>query len=165
MQQRINYLQDAPGLYEAMMALERYLRSSGLESRLVGLVKVRASQINGCAVCLELHWRQMREDGETEQRLYSLDAWNEVSLYNDRERAALAWTEAVTRVAEGHVPDAIYRRVRRQFTAKELANLTAAVATINAWNRLLIAGRVQPGGSLVGAAPTIGEHARASVSH
>lgn len=109
------------------------------------MIKLRASQINGCAFCLDMHWKDLRTIGETEQRLYSLDAWEECPYYSDRERAALAWTESVTRVSETHVPDEIYEQARKQFREKELADLTFAVATINAWNRLAIAGRTTPG--------------------
>ncbi len=145
MQQRINYTTVAPGAYGAMMGLERYLASCGLETNLIHLVKLRASQINECAYCLDMHWKDLRAAGETEQRLYSLDAWRECPFYSDRERAALEWTEAVTLVADGQVPDEAYERVRPHFSEKELADLTLAAATINAWNRLSIAGRVTPG--------------------
>lgn len=142
---RFDIGQVAPGIYAAMGALERYLHRCGLEPALIHLVKLRASQMNGCAYCLDMHWKDLRALGETEQRLYSLDAWRECPYYTPRERAALAWTEAVTMVANGHVPDAIYDEVRPQFDDAALANLTLAVATINAWNRLAIAGRVEPG--------------------
>ncbi|HVC21255.1 MAG TPA: carboxymuconolactone decarboxylase family protein [Vicinamibacterales bacterium] len=142
---RFNYVRSAPGAYEAMVGLERYLGSCGLEASLVHLIKLRASQINGCAYCLDMHWKDLRAIGEHEQRLYSLDAWRECPYYTDRERAALAWTEAVTLVASGHVPDAVYEQARSQFSEKELADLTLAVCTINAWNRLAIAARTEPG--------------------
>ncbi|MBS1582262.1 MAG: carboxymuconolactone decarboxylase family protein [Bacteroidetes bacterium] len=145
MQQRLHYLSEAPGLYQAMYALEDYLKACGLEAPLIHLVKLRASQINGCAYCLDMHWKDLRAIGETEQRLYSLDAWRECPYYTDRERAALAWTEAVTLVTDGQVPDAVHEEVKPHFSTKELADLTGVVATINAWNRLLIAGRVTPG--------------------
>ena len=135
----------APGAYQAMMGLEQYLHGCGLEESLLHLVKLRASQINGCAYCLDMHWKDLRAAGETEQRLYSLDAWRECPYYTGRERAALAWTEAVTLVADGHVPDSVYEEVRPHFGDKELADLTLAVATINAWNRLAIAARTEPG--------------------
>jgi len=128
-----------------MLGLEKYLHSCGVEEKLLHLIKLRTSQINGCAYCLDMHWKDLRAIGESEQRLYSLDAWEESPFYTDRERAALAWTEAVTRVSEGHVPDEVYDAVRQQFSEKELADLTLAVATINAWNRLSIAGRAVPG--------------------
>jgi len=145
MEPRINYMKVAGDAYRAMQGLEHYLHTSGLEERLLHLIKLRASQINGCAYCLDMHWKDLRAIGEFEQRLYSLDAWDESPYYSDRERAALAWTEAVTRVSEGHVPDEVYEDVREHFSEKELADLTVAVATINAWNRLSIAGRVTPG--------------------
>ena len=145
MEERIHYTKVSPGAYHAMLGLEKYLQTCGLEPRLLDLMKLRASQINGCAYCLDMHWKDLREAGESEQRLYSLDAWRESPYYTERERAALAWTEAVTLVAETHVPDEVYARVRRQFDEKELADLTLAVATINAWNRLAISARTTPG--------------------
>ncbi len=145
MQQRFNYSNAAPGAYEAMNALEQYLRECGLERRLVFLIQLRSSQLNGCAYCIDMHWKDLRAVGENEQRLYSLDAWRECSYYSERERAALEWTEAVTLVADGHVPDAVYERVRPHLTEKELADLTLAVASINAWNRLSIAARLRAG--------------------
>jgi AhpD family alkylhydroperoxidase len=128
-----------------VLGLSHYLRKSGLDESLVNLVCLRASQINGCAYCLDMHWKDLRAAGETEQRLYGLDAWEESPYYSDRERAALAWTDAVTNVREGRVPDDVYEQVRKAFTEKELADLTLAVAAINAWNRLNIAGRTVPG--------------------
>ncbi len=145
MQARINYVKVAPGAYKAMSSLEEYLHQSGLEAPLLHLIKMRASQINGCAYCIDMHSKDLRALGETEQRIYSLDAWRECPYYTDRERAALAWTEAVTLIASGHVPDQVYEEVRPHFTEKELADLTLAVAAINAWNRLAIAGRAVPG--------------------
>lgn len=145
MTQRFDYAKVAPGIYQAMYSLERYLRESSLEKSLLHLVKLRASQINGCAYCLDMHWKDLKAIGEQDVRLYELDAWQEAPFYSDRERAALEWTEAVTRVAETHVPDEIYERVRAEFSEKELADLTLAVAAINAWNRLAISARVTPG--------------------
>jgi AhpD family alkylhydroperoxidase len=145
MNARLNYSKVAPGVYQAMYALETYVASCGLEESLVHLVKMRASQINGCAYCLDMHWKDSRAIGEQEQRLYSLDAWRECPYYTDRERAALAWTEAVTLVTSGHVPDAVYDEVRAHFTEKELSDLTLALVAINGWNRLCVAGRVVPG--------------------
>jgi AhpD family alkylhydroperoxidase len=144
-QPRIDYLRVARGAYDALLGLEKYLQQSGLEEPLVDLLKLRASQINGCAYCIDMHWKDLRSLGETEQRLYGLDAWEESPYYSDRERAALLWTEAVTKIREGHVPDEIYERVRTQFSEKEVADLTIAIANINAWNRLAIAGRSVPG--------------------
>ena len=145
MDERFNFAKVAPGVYKAMAGLEQYLHQCGLEEALLHLVKLRASQINGCAYCLDMHWKDLRAIGETEQRMYSLDAWRECPYYTDRERAALAWTEAVTLVSNGHVPDDVYESVRTHFTEKELADLTLAVAAINAWNRLAIASRATPG--------------------
>jgi AhpD family alkylhydroperoxidase len=145
MQQRINYLTLAPGAYKAMLGLEEYLRQSGLEESLLHLIKLRTSQINGCAYCIDMHWKDLRSVGENEQRLYGLDAWRESPYYTERERAALAWTEAVTNIRDGHASDEDYEAVRRHFSEKELADLTLAVATINAWNRLAIAARSIPG--------------------
>lgn len=145
MQPRVNYMQSGQGVYHAMLGLEEYLHKCGLEASLLHLIKMRASQINGCAYCLDMHWKDARASGETEQRLYSLDAWRETPYYTDRERAALAWTDAVTRVTEGHVSDEVFDEVRPHFSEKELCDLTLAVATINAWNRLAIAGRTEPG--------------------
>jgi AhpD family alkylhydroperoxidase len=146
MKARLNYAKAAPGVYTAMEGLERYLQDCGLEKTLIMLVKLRASQINGCAYCLDMHWKDLRAAGETEQRLYSLDAWRECPYYTDRERAALAWTEAVTLIAEGHASDQVYEEARPHFSEKELSDLTLAVAAINAWNRLSIAARMVPGG-------------------
>jgi AhpD family alkylhydroperoxidase len=142
---RFQFARVAPGAYHAMGALEQYLHGSGLEEQLMHLVKLRASQINGCAYCIDMHWKDLRALGETEQRLYSLDAWRECPFYSDRERAALEWTEAVTLIADGQAPDSVYEIVRPHFTDKELADLTLLVATINAWNRLSIAARTTPG--------------------
>jgi len=151
MEQRFNYFKAAPDAYKAMSGLEAYLHGCGLEQGLLHLVKLRASQINGCAFCLDMHWKDLRAIGEEEQRLYSLDAWRECPWYSDRERAALAWTEALTLITQGHVPDAVYEEARKQFNEKELTDLSIAVTTINAWNRLSIAARTTPGTYKVGA--------------
>lgn len=146
MQPRLEGQKVAPAAYQAMLALENYVRrSSRLEPSLLALIKMRASQINGCAYCLDMHSKDARAGGETEQRLYALNAWRETPFFTDRERAALAWTEAVTLVSQDHVPDSVYDEVRQRFTDEELVNLTLAVATINAWNRLCISFRVVPG--------------------
>ncbi|MBV6405031.1 MAG: carboxymuconolactone decarboxylase family protein [Flavobacteriales bacterium] len=145
MTQRFAYAQAAPGIHQAMYALEDYLHQCSLEPRLIHLVKLRASQVNECAYCIDMHWKDLRALGEEEQRLYSLDAWRECPWYTDRERAALAWTEAVTLLAADQVPDAVFEAVKPHFTDTELADLTCVVATINAWNRLSIAARVPPG--------------------
>lgn len=146
MEPRINYLQASPGAYRAMAALEAFVHnSSNLEPALLELVKMRASQINGCAYCLDMHSKDARAQGETEQRLYALDAWREAPFYTERERAALAWTEAVTRIGEDHAPDAVYQQARQQFSEEELVNLTLAIIAINGWNRLAICFRSLPG--------------------
>ena len=128
-----------------MLELSKQLENSGLESKLLNLVCQRASQINGCAFCLDMHSKDLRAEGETEQRLYVLDAWREAPFYTDRERAALAWTEAVTLVTNGHVPDEVYQEARAQFNEAELVNLTLAVVDINGWNRLNVAFRTPAG--------------------
>ena len=145
MQMRISYARSAPGVFDAMEALDNYLEESSVERPLRLLVQMRASQINGCAYCLDMHSKDLRAIGEAEQRIYSLDAWRECPYYSERERAALEWTEAVTLVADGHVPDRVYESVRPFFEERELAELTLAIATINAWNRLSIAARITPG--------------------
>ncbi len=145
MEERIRYTKVSPGAYHALLGVEKYLKECGLEERLLDLVRLRASQINGCAYCLDMHWKDLRAAGETEQRMYSLDAWEESPYYSQRERAALAWTEAVSRVSETHVPDEVYERAKKSFSEKELADLTLAIGMINLWNRLAIAGRTTPG--------------------
>jgi AhpD family alkylhydroperoxidase len=145
MKARFSYPRIAPGVYDAMDALDTYLGTSGLERSLLLLVQLRSSQLNGCAFCIDMHWKDLRAIDETEQRLYSLDAWRESPYYTDRERAALAWVEAVTFIASGHASDGVYEEVRPHFTEKELADLTLAIATVNAWNRLAIAARLVPG--------------------
>jgi AhpD family alkylhydroperoxidase len=145
MKPRLDYQQVAPDGIEAMLRLQTYVDDSGLERSLLELIKVRASQINGCAYCIDMHTKDARAGGETEQRLYSLDAWRETPFYNAREQAALTWTEAVTLITNGHVPDHIFEQARREFTEKELADLTLAVVTINGWNRLAISFRATPG--------------------
>jgi AhpD family alkylhydroperoxidase len=145
MQARLNARTVAPEAYKAMSALESYVDGCGLERPLLELIKLRASQINGCAYCIDMHTKDARAAGETEQRLYELNAWRETPFYSDRERAALAWTEAVTLVSESHVPDDLYEEARRHFTEEELVNLTLAVVAINGWNRLAISFRAVPG--------------------
>jgi len=145
MEARINYSEIAPGVHQAMFELGKYLYRCGLEQPLMDLVCLRASQINGCAYCVDMHWKDLRAGGEGDQRLYGLDAWQESPYYSDRERAALAWTEAVTNLHEGHVPDVVYDQVCRFFTKKELADLTLVIAAINGWNRLNIAARTVAG--------------------
>jgi len=145
MQARLDYAKTAPDALKAMLALEQYTRNCGLERSLIELIKMRASQINGCAFCLDMHSKDARAAGETEQRLYALNAWRETPFFSDRERAALTWTEAVTRVSESHVPDETYEAVRQHFSEKELVDLTLAIVTINGWNRLAISFRAVPG--------------------
>ena len=145
MEHRINAFTASPKAYQAMAAMEQFVDSCGLERPLLELVKMRASQINGCAYCLDMHSKDARALGETEQRLYALNAWRETPFYTERERAALEWTEAITLISETHAPDDVYERVSKQFKPEEFANLTLAIATINSWNRLCIAFRVTPG--------------------
>ena len=135
MEARIAYGKVAYDGVKTMAALEQYLRTCGLERSLLDLVMLRTSQINGYAVCMDAHWKELRAAGENEQRLYSLDAWRESPHYTEREQAALAWTEAVTCITEGHAPDEVYEQVRRQFGDKELVDLTLAIVSINGWNR------------------------------
>jgi len=141
---RMNFMQAAPDTVKALMALEAQIQGSGLEQSLIELVKTRASQINGCAYCINMHTSDARKHGETEQRLYLLNAWRESPLYTERERAALAWTEAVTLIADTHAPDDLYADVRKHFSEAETVNLTMLIATINAWNRLAISFRAVP---------------------
>ena len=130
---------------QAMLAMETYIAGCGLDHKFVHLLKLRASQINGCAYCIDMHAIDARACGETEQRLYALDAWRETPFYDDRERAALAWIEAITLVAQTHVPDSVYDEVRKQFTEQQIVDLTYVAATINAWNRLAVSLRAMPG--------------------
>lgn len=145
MEPRFSPAKASPGGYKVLLSLEQYLHQCGLEEPLLHLIKLRASQINGCAYCLDMHWKDLIAIGEKEQRMYSLDAWRECPYYSDRERAALAWTEAVTLITSGHVPDSVYEEARAQFSEKEISDLTLAVAMINAWNRLAISARAVPG--------------------
>ena len=145
MQPRIEYSRFALDAQKSMLGLEKYLATCGLDHKLLHLLKLRASQINGCAFCIDMHSKDARALGETEQRLYALDAWRETPFYTDKERAALAWTEAVTLVSETHVPDDVYEEVKTHFSEKEIVDLTILAATINMWNRLAIATRAVPG--------------------
>jgi AhpD family alkylhydroperoxidase len=145
MTQRIDYQKTARDGVRIMGEMERYLRSCGLEHSLIELIKVRASQINGCAFCLDMHTKDARAEGETEQRLYALSAWRETPFFTDRERAALDWTEKLTLISTNDVPDSLYEAVREHFNEQELVNLTLAVNAINNWNRLAISMRVVPG--------------------
>jgi AhpD family alkylhydroperoxidase len=146
MEARLNLMKVAPkGAYQAMAALQQYVDGCGLERQLLELVKIRSSQINGCAYCIDMHTKDARALGESEQRIYMLSAWRESPFYSDRERAALEWAEALTLISEGHVPDDVYARASKQFSPEELVNLSVAVATINSWNRLAIPFRAVPG--------------------
>jgi AhpD family alkylhydroperoxidase len=150
MEQRFDLTKLSGEAFAHMVGLEGYLRQSGLEQDLLKLVKTRASQINGCAFCLDMHTKDARAAGEQEQRLYLLAAWREAPCYSARERAALGWTEALTRLPAGEVNDGLYAELQRHFSIKEIADLSWAITTINAWNRLMIAcgmpaGHYQPG--------------------
>jgi AhpD family alkylhydroperoxidase len=142
MEQRIDYSSKAvSGAIGAMMGLERYVRESGLEHSLLHLLKLRASQINGCAYCIDMHSKDARATGEAEQRLYAVSAWRETPFFSDRERAALAWTESLTLISEKGAPDDLYQAAREHFSEKELVDLTLAVVAINGWNRIAISFR------------------------
>jgi AhpD family alkylhydroperoxidase len=145
MEQRLDYAEAAPDGVGTLRQLERYLKKTDLEPDLVELVKLRASQINGCAYCIDMHTKAARTHGESEQRLYGITAWRETPFYSERERAALAWTESVTRISEDQVPEEIYQQVKQHFTEKELVDLTLAVIAINSWNRLAISFRTPAG--------------------
>jgi AhpD family alkylhydroperoxidase len=142
---RLNYSRVRPEAQRAMAGLERYTRGGAIEHALLELVKLRASQLNGCGFCIDMHARDARHAGETEQRLYGLSAWHEAPFYSPRERAALAWTEALTRLPDGHVDDALYAATREHFSEEELVDLTMAIVTINGWNRLAIGFGAIPG--------------------
>ncbi|NLF65105.1 MAG: carboxymuconolactone decarboxylase family protein [Chloroflexi bacterium] len=145
MEPRIKYAEVAPGAMKAMLALESYVAGSGLERSLLELIKTRASQINGCAYCIDMHTKDARAAGESEQRLYALSAWRETPFFSDRERAALAWVEAITLLAESGAPDDVYEQARACFTERELVDLTMAAIAINGWNRLAVGFRTVPG--------------------
>jgi AhpD family alkylhydroperoxidase len=145
MKPRIDITKISPAAYRAMATLEQYIHSSSIEPGLAHLLKFRVSQINGCAYCLDMHSKDARARGESEQRLYALSAWRETPFYTERERAALAWTEAVTLISRDHVPDEVFDRTREHFTDKELVDLTMAIIAINGWNRLAISFRTVPG--------------------
>jgi len=145
MQPRINYGEVAPDAVKAMRGLEKYVSSSGLERPLYELIKIRASQINGCAYCIDMHTKDARKAGETEQRIYALNAWRETPFYTERERAALAWTEALTLISENDVSDDLYEKVGEHFTEEERVAITMAIVAINGWNRLAISFRTVPG--------------------
>ena len=145
MDQRLDYAKDGAGSRKSDVRIGSLRQELRLELSLLELVKLRASQINGCAYCIDMHTKDARAEGETEQRLYMLSVWRESPFYSDRERAAMEWTEAVTLISENHVPDEIYNSVRKHFSEQELVNLTMAVITINGWNRLAISFRAEPG--------------------
>ena len=145
MKARMDFRKASPQGAKAVSELHAFVHRCGLEHGLLELVKLRASQINGCAHCIDMHTKELRAAGETEQRLYLLNAWEESPFYSERERAALAWTEALTLITDGHAPDAVYEQARAQFSEEELANLTLAIIAINGANRLNIAFRTVPG--------------------
>lgn len=145
MKERLNYSKVSPNALKAMLELEKYVTTSGLEVTLYELVKTRASQINGCAYCLDMHTKDARKAGETEQRLYALSAWRETPFFTERERAALEWTEALTVISENDVPDSLYDSVHKHFDEKEMVALSMAIVAINGWNRLAIGFRMVPG--------------------
>ena len=144
MQQRIDVTKVNPAAYKAVIALQNYVDQSGLDAKLRHLIQIRASQINGCAHCIAMHTRDARKHGESDERMHLLDAWREAPVFSERECAALAWTEALTLVAKDHVPDAVYDEVRKQFSEKEIVDLTAEVCAINTWNRIAISFRAPP---------------------
>src|SRR4051812_19704311 len=150
MEARIDLMHVNPGVIKAMLGLERQVGQAGIDQKLLDLVRMRASQLNGCAYCLDMHSKDARAGGETEQRLYGLDAWRETPYYSARERAALEWTEALTVLSKTGVPDEVYERVREQFSEDELVHLCLAIVSINGWNRLNIAARTVPGGYVAG---------------
>jgi AhpD family alkylhydroperoxidase len=142
---RLDYRAASPGAVRAMLGLERHMATTSIEKPLYELLKIRASQINGCAFCLDMHTRDARAGGETEQRIYALPAWRETPFFTDRERAALAWTEALTLIAREHVPDALFDEARAHFSETELVDLTIGINAINGWNRIGVAFRLAPG--------------------
>ena len=145
MHPRIDLLKASPEAIKPMYAIEAYLKNCGLEHSLLLLVKMRASQINGCAYCLDMHSKDARAEGETEQRLYTLNAWRETPFFSSRERSALAWTEALTLISKTHAPDEVFEELRAHFSEREIADLTLAIGAINAWNRFAISFRVEVG--------------------
>jgi AhpD family alkylhydroperoxidase len=145
MEQRIDLTKHALDAQKSLYALEKYIANSGLDHKLIHLLKMRASQINGCAYCIDMHSKDARALGESEQRLYELNAWREAPFYTDRERAALEWTESLTLVSQTHVPDEVYESVKKHFNEKEIVDLSILVSLINVWNRLAISARTLPG--------------------
>nr|ALS90849.1 carboxymuconolactone decarboxylase family [uncultured bacterium] len=144
MQQRLDAMKVSPAAYKAMAGFQAYVDQSGLERPLVELVKIRTSQINGCAFCLVMHTTEARKLGENDERMHLLNAWREAPVFTERERAGLAWAEALTLISKDHVPDDVYEQARQQFSEKELVDLTAAVVATNGWNRIAIAFRATP---------------------
>src|ERR1700757_3824477 len=142
---RLDYRKFAREPLKAMLDMEAYLAQCGLDAKLLHMIKLRASQINGCAFCIDMHWKDARAAGETEQRLYGLDAWRESPYYTDRERAALEWTESLTLISITHAPDEVYERVRQHFSEEELVALTVAIVAIKGWNRIARGFRAEPG--------------------
>jgi len=145
MEARLDYTKASPEAYKAMVQMEGVVRRSGIDPKLLELMKIRASQLNGCAYCIDMHTKDARFKGENEQRIYALDAWRETPFYTEKERAALAWTEALTNIQTGHAPEAVYQELSRNFSEEERVNLTLAITTINAWNRIAIGFRLVPG--------------------
>jgi AhpD family alkylhydroperoxidase len=145
MKERIKMTSVNPEAIKALMGVEKFLSHCGLDRKLLNLLNLRVSQINGCAYCLDMHWKDLRAAGETEQRLYSLNAWREAPFYSEQEQAALAWAEAVTLLPDHEVPDDVFEQVHRHFNDEQLANLTLAITTINSWNRLNIAFKRESG--------------------
>ncbi len=143
--ERLRFREASPGAYKAMLELQRYVSRCGLEPSLLHLVTLRASQLNGCAFCIDMHWKEARAAGERDERLYAVAVWREAPFFSERERAALAWTEAVTLFGADHVGDAVYRQARAAFGDQELVDLTLAIVVINGWNRLCVAFRSPPG--------------------
>ena len=160
MQPRIDYAKAAVEVRGAMKSLDDHVRNAGMDRGLIELVKLRASLINGCSYCVDMHTKIARSLGETEQRLYAVSVWRETPFYSERERAALAWTEAVTLVNVGHVPNDVYDLARQHFAERELIDLTLAIVAINSWNRLAIAFKTVPGTFQVGASPSVGQAAQ-----
>lgn len=145
MEPRLDYTKASPEAYSAMVHLEAVVRHSGIDPKLLELVKIRASQLNGCAFCIDMHTKDARAKEETEQRIYALNAWHETPFFTEKERAALGWTEAITNIQQGHAPDAVYQELTHHFSPAEIVNLTLAIITINAWNRIAIGFRLLPG--------------------
>ena len=145
MEARLDYTKASPEALKAMLQLEAVVRRGGIDPKLLELIKIRASQMNGCAYCIDMHTKDARIKGETEQRIYSLDAWRETPFFSEKAGAALAWTEALTNIQTGHAPDALYSELRKSFSEEEIVILTLAITTINAWNRIAIGFRMVPG--------------------